>query len=283
MDAAPDILSLPGKLGSALNNLSEIWDQFAGAVNEMAEQRAVCTGTPVRDTQWKGAPRNALDKIRTMDDIFDAAEEIGSQSDKVITSFEASIQEILFTQGWAKDDVEMYVSSGRLPRIVQRLLSLYYELNMHFQKLITQNLDPAHFKEFTLLHVKYHARQLRQIRLYAVRRSHVILRSYTYLRDAKAKRFNDIRLVAEITQKLQDLTRHLTELNVEKPAAKLPKEWACAHCHSELHTGGMAACPMIGFKAKTARQLVKEAANLIPTEPGALERLMTEEKKKEKE
>jgi hypothetical protein len=51
MDTAPDILSLPGKLGSSLNNPSEMWDQFAGAVNEMAEQRAVRTGTQVRDTQ----------------------------------------------------------------------------------------------------------------------------------------------------------------------------------------------------------------------------------------
>jgi hypothetical protein len=104
-----------------------------------------------------------------MDGVFDAAEEIGSQADKVTTSFEASIQEILYTQGWAKDDVELYVSSGLLPRIIQRSMALYYELHLHFQKLIARNPDPTHFKEFTLLHVKYHARQLQQIRLYAAR------------------------------------------------------------------------------------------------------------------
>jgi hypothetical protein len=157
MDVTPDILSLPGELGSAMNDSSEVWDQFAGAVNEISEQRAVRTGTQPRDTKWKVASRNALDKIRTMEDVFDTAEEIGSQSDKVLSSFEASMQEILYSQGWVKDDVDTYVASGLLPRIVQRLLSLYYELYLHFQKLIAHDPEPDHFKEFTLMHVTHHA------------------------------------------------------------------------------------------------------------------------------
>jgi hypothetical protein len=176
MDVMPDILSLPGKLGASTNTSSEIWDQFAGAVSEMAEQRAVRADTQLRDTQRQGATtRNALDKIRTMDDVFDVAEEIGSQSNKVITSFEAGLQEILYAQGWTKDDVDLYVASGLLPRITQRLLSLYYELYLHFQKLIAHNPEPEHFKEFTMLYIEYHAQQLRHIRMYAARRSQMIL------------------------------------------------------------------------------------------------------------
>jgi beta-glucosidase-like glycosyl hydrolase len=220
-----------------------------------------------------------------MDDIFDAAEEIGSQADKVMTSFEAGIQEILYAQGWVKDDVDLYVASGLLPRITQRLLSLYYELYLHFQKLIAHNPEPEHFKEFTMLHVEYHAKQLRHIRLYAVRRSQMLLRSYTYLRDAKAKGFTDIRLIGQVTQKLQDMTKHFTELQtvIERPTSKTPREWACAHCHSELHTGGMAACPLSDFKAKVARRVAKEAAKTIKEDPESLTRLITEEKKKNKE
>jgi hypothetical protein len=78
MDAMPDIVSLPGKLGTAMSNSTEVWDQFAGAVSEIAEQRATRAETQPRDTQWKVSSRNALDKIRTMEDVFDAAEEIGS-------------------------------------------------------------------------------------------------------------------------------------------------------------------------------------------------------------
>jgi hypothetical protein len=253
----------------------------------MAEQRAVRTGTQLRDTQWRGATRNALDKIKTMDDIFDAAEEIGSQSDKVMTSFEASIQEIIYAQGWSKDDVDLYVASGLLPRITQRLLSLYYELYLHFQKLIAHNPEPEHFKMYTMLHVEYHARQLRHIRMYAVRRSQMILRSYTYLLDAKAKGFTDIRLVGQVTQKLQNMTRQLTDIqsHMDSSAPKPSKEWACAHCHDSelLHTGGMAACPLTDFKAKVARRLAKEAVKTIKEDPEVLSRLMSDEKKKEKE
>jgi hypothetical protein len=133
---------------------------------------------------------------------------------------------------WARDAVELYVASGLLPRITQRLLVLYYELYLHFQKLITHNPEPEHFKTFTMLHVEYHAKQLRQIRLYAVQRSQMIIRSYTYLRDAKAKGFTDIRLIGQVTQKLQDLTRQLTDLQsyADCPSPKPSKEWSCAHC-----------------------------------------------------
>jgi hypothetical protein len=115
MDVAPDILSLPGKLGSTTNDSAEVWDQFAGAVSEIAEQRTSRSGAAVRDTQWRVVSRSALDKVKTMEDLFDATDEIGSQSDKVLQSFHASVQEILYSQGWTPDDVNVYLGSGLLP------------------------------------------------------------------------------------------------------------------------------------------------------------------------
>jgi hypothetical protein len=169
IECAPDVLSLPGKLGSASADTAEVWDQFAGAVNEMAEQRATRSGTQPRDTQWRAPARNAMDKIKSIEDVYDAAEELGSQSDKVFQSFESSIQEILYSQGWTRDDVDLYLASGLLPRIIQRTLALYYEMLLHFEKLIVQDPEPEHFQDFTMLHIKHHARQLRQIRMYATR------------------------------------------------------------------------------------------------------------------
>jgi hypothetical protein len=279
MEAVPDVLSLPGKLGSATNDSSEVWDQFAGAVSDIAEQRASRAGVQPRDTQWKVASRNAIDKIKTVEDLYDAADEIGSQSDKVLQSYEASIQEILFTQGWAQADVDLYVSSGLLPRIVQRLLAMYYELYLHFQRMVVQNPDPEHFKTFTMLHIQHHARQLRQIRLYAVRRGTMILRSYTYMRDAKAKGFTDVKLISLITNKLQELTHQLSEARLhDGPATSKTKEWACSHCHSELHGGGPNACTLKDFKTKVARRIAKEAEKKVRDEPDVLTRLMAEEK-----
>jgi hypothetical protein len=113
----------------------------------------------------------------------------------------------------------------------------------------------------------------------------MFLRSYTYLCDAKPKGFTDIRLVGQLTQKLQDVTRLLTDLQTpaERPQPKPSKEWSCAHCHSELHIGGMAACTLTDFKAKVARRIAKEASKTIKEDPDVLTRLIAEEKKKDKE
>jgi hypothetical protein len=215
-----------------------------------------------------------------MEDIFDAADEIGSQSDKVLTRFYSSLQEILYAQGWAKDDVDLYVASGLLPRIAERMLQLCYELYLHFQQLIAHDPDPARFKEFTLLHVTHHARQLRKIRMYATRRSQMILRSYTYLWDAHAKGYMDIKLVGIVTQKLQDMTRAVMEMPATAQELKPPKDSACNHCHSELHKGGMAACPLVDFKAKIARPIARDAGKKVKEEPEIMDRLIAEERAK---
>jgi hypothetical protein len=86
-----------------------------------------------------------------------------------------------------------------------------------------------------------------------------------------------------MTQKLQDMTRLLMEQQSapQTSPTKPAKEWACAHCHSDLHTGGMAACPLSDFKAKIARRLAKDATTKQKDEPGILERLIKEEKAKD--
>jgi hypothetical protein len=102
---------------------------------------------------------------------------------------------------------------------------MYYKLYLHFQRLVVQNPDLDHFHNFTLLHIQYHARQLHQIRLYATRRSYMILRSYTYLLDAKVKGFTDVKLIGLLVMnKLQELTHLISEAQLHDCAGpKKPK------------------------------------------------------------
>jgi hypothetical protein len=86
-EASPDVLSLPGNLGSATNDPAKVMDQFAGAVNDITTQRAARTGVQSRDTQWKIATHNVLDKIKTANDLSEMVEETSSQSDSVYQSF----------------------------------------------------------------------------------------------------------------------------------------------------------------------------------------------------
>jgi hypothetical protein len=59
MEVTPDVLALPGKLGSTSADTAEVWDQFAGAaVNEIAEQRASYSW-------WDATPRYPVEGRRT--------------------------------------------------------------------------------------------------------------------------------------------------------------------------------------------------------------------------
>jgi hypothetical protein len=64
MEVTPDVLALPGKLGSTSTDTAEVWDQFAGAVNEIAEQRATRGGdaTPRYPVEGRRTQRYGQDQ-----------------------------------------------------------------------------------------------------------------------------------------------------------------------------------------------------------------------------
>jgi hypothetical protein len=108
-----------------------------------------------------------------------------------------------------------------------------------------------------------------------------LLRAYTYLRDAKRDGFTDMKLMGTITQKLQEITRTLHD---QGGSARLKlKDWACTHCHSEIHEGGEGSCPLKELKAKPARRIARDAAKRIKDEPDVINRMIQEEKDREKE
>jgi hypothetical protein len=155
-------------------------------------------------------------------------------------------------------------------------MTICYELHIHLQTVAMVN--PETWDDYGKEHVLHHAKQLRQIRMYASRRSQMILQTYAYLRDSRAKGFQDIKLLGALTQKLQEAAFRNLLAPVKPPTA--PKEWNCIHCHSDLHTGGIKECPLKDFKVKVARRLARDAAKQIKSDPDALDKLMEEERAK---
>jgi hypothetical protein len=83
--------------------------------------------------------------------------------------------------------------------------------------------------------------------------------------------------------KLHEMAQAMIEYlaaNLSAPK-KQPKEWACQHCHSDLHTGGPAKCPLKDFSTKVCRRMAKEAERRIKDKPDVLTRLIAEEKARE--
>jgi hypothetical protein len=180
--------SLPGKF--TLNNSvggAQMMDQFAQAVGDMTANQAQQVGSLTRDTQWRMQAWNALDKIKTVDDLNEAAEELSSQTDNVLTNMDSAIKEILFNVGWTAQDANAYCMSGLLPRLMQQSLQTFYELHVHFQKLAIAN--HANWKDVGKEHVVHNALALMRIRRFALTCNQMVLQTCTYLRDAKSKGF----------------------------------------------------------------------------------------------
>ena len=118
-----------------------------------------------------------------------------------------------------------------------------------------------------------HSKKLLYIRKSSRSKKIHILRTYTYLRDANAKSFNDIALNEAMWTKLHELeTKNClmaeamssTQAGKSKSGKdKEEKKEPCPHCKSKaLHqhakvVNTKAACPLKGYKAETAREIVR--------------------------
>ncbi len=139
MEASVDILTLPGKLNASSNAAavegSLMFDQFAEAVGDLNDVSARRVGAATRDTQWKLASKNTMEKIKTIEDCNTAADELSCEAETVLANMDASMKEILYASGWAAQDTDSFCLIGLLPRIIRSTMSLYQELFLVFQRL----------------------------------------------------------------------------------------------------------------------------------------------------
>jgi hypothetical protein len=192
----------------------------------------------------------------------------------VLSNMEACFLEILYRVGWTTADANLWITAGLLPRLIRATMQWWLELHIHLQTI--SNANPEHWDEVVLPHIEYHSKNLARIRKWSLTRSMLVLQSYIYLRDGRAKGYQDIKLLSALTTQLQRLSfsgSH-TKTSTTKPTA----QWSCAHCHSDVHEGGRGACPMKDLKPKVARRIAKEAGRLLKTDPTALERLIEAER-----
>jgi hypothetical protein len=278
-ESAVDVVSLPGKFSAATGSAADgsfIMDQFAEAVGDLTDMSAKRVGSGSRDSQWRLVTRNALDKIKTAEDLDEATDELISQNDNVFSNMEASLQDILFTAGWTVADSEFYCSAGLLPRINKTMMSLWIELHLHFQKL---RVSESYNWEVVSLHIAFFAASLRRIRQFAITRNQMIWQHYTFLRDARAKGWQDLKLIGILTKHLFNtpgISSAMKPSNT-KVTTSGAKEWKCSHCHTDLHEGGAKKCPARDLTTKKARQFATTASKDKETPLATFEKLVGEE------
>jgi hypothetical protein len=190
---------------------------------------------------------------------------------------DAAVKEVLYASGWSAPDTDSFCLTGLLPRIIRASLLYFQELHLFLQRLAVA--QPDQWEEVGKEYLSYHTRALFRIRKCAQTRNQMILQTYTYLRDAKAKSFVDIKLLGALALKWHGHSNSSppkTPSNAKPPPAT--PQWTCSHCHTmDLHDGGACKCPARDLNTSKARRVAKEALKLIKTEPEALERLVAEE------
>jgi hypothetical protein len=220
--------------------------------------------------------RSALEKIKTVEDLNEAAEELSSQTENVLANMDSAIKEILFIVGWTSQDAEAYCMSGLLPELMRQSLQTFYELHVHFQKLAITHY--ANWKDVGKEHVLHHSLALMWIRWFALTRNQIVQQTYAYLRDAKSKGFLDIKLLGALAIKWHSLALQSRANSSGVLTGVTPKPWDCSHCLlNGLHEGGAKKCPAKDLRNKPARRAAKEALKLVKDEPRVFDRIIAEE------
>jgi hypothetical protein len=229
MEAAVDVCSLPGKLAT-----SEIaqWDQMGATLSDLSSQLQRRRNAHPRDTQWRTNNKNALGRIRTLEDLLRGAkDEVGTQRRKVYSNMRSRMLDTLYHAGWEIHEALLYYQIGLLPNVVGLTMEHYYDRTVG-------TTHPETWDTMGSVHANHHAKKLRIIRYNASSRAQMILQNYIYLRDTREKDFSSNSLTGAITTALQEQIHDL-EASMEAPPKQISNpQWARAHCHSDFHDGG---------------------------------------------
>ena len=137
----------------------------------------------------------------------------------VLSNMDACFLETLYNAGWTTADANLWITAGLLPRIIRATMQWWLELHIHLQTI--SNANPEHWDQAVIPHLEYHSRNLAHIRKWSLTRTMLVLQNYTYLRDGRAKGYQDIKLLAALTTHLQQLTFNGNHAN-PRPRGLLP-------------------------------------------------------------
>jgi hypothetical protein len=162
---------------------------------------------------------------------------------------QTAMHEILFHEGWTQEEAEIYCEQGGATRLFSLIFDNFYSLLLHITG-----------KPYKLLEQWDHAKKLRLIWKYALRRSQMIFQNYIYLRNTRSSGYQSTKLIAKLTEELQDavFTEDTTVPPVTGGASRTKPEWACSHYHGDFHAGGPDHCDLVTSKTKDARRMAKD-------------------------
>jgi hypothetical protein len=185
---------------------------------------------------------------------------------------EMAYQQFLLHRNYEIGDIEWYWSTGGIPSLVRQTYDFYYQLLLAILTLGLRN--PLHWETSQAKDVlQFHSKKLGMIRILSQTRRLLVLKTYVYLRDSSAKKFQDESMFERIHERLDDMElRGNPEASDHVPPS--PRQPQCSHCKSrDIHESlslehTKAACPfgeLSPAKARKARAEVLVNRRAEPT------------------
>jgi hypothetical protein len=271
-NAAVDVTSLPGMFsggGSAQNDEVERTTQMAASLLSTA----IGKKAQIHDSLWKTAKRHALNQIRTVDGLFKFVKKVGKAENPAFEQQENALQLFMYHRHYDAEVIDDYVEHGFLSRLTQRTFQNYSSLLSAIRQLAYDH--PKFWGEGPAKSMlTFHSDKLLQVREHALTRQALILQTYIYLRDAKAKSFYHESMTESLWDRLADLSTKAEEEPHAGPGGAKTSKPRCSHCrnpkiHDISNVGPTKSdCPLIGItdwqKSRTAAKAVLDKWDANP-------------------
>jgi len=210
---------------------------------------------------WASPSKNALDKVKTLDDVESYIRRISSVRERLFTGQSQRLGRFLHKRRYLHTEIDDFLDNGLLPLLVRRTFEYYMEL------LATVRLEAYQCVfgwdgSLAKAMVTYHSEKLGEIRAYAADWRDCFLGTYVHLRDAHKKGFFSERMTRALWRQGPLLGGvSPTKLSGEKQAEEFesPTGSRCNHCRRlNIHDGTTKSeCTLSDFSATSARALLK--------------------------
>lgn len=274
-NAAMDVTSLPGMFGSVGG--VQFSDDMQGATEMAATLLSTAIGrkAQIHDSLWKTQKRHALGQVKDVKSLFSFAKSVSDARRPATDQQEHALQVFLRTRRYDEEYTRDYVRTGFLVQLTTASFGFYSELlNTARQLAYDHNAKWEQGPAKAML--DFHAKKLLEIRMFALTRKMLVLRTYTYLRDASKQGFYDNRMNealwrhALLASDPTDSGGDQKESPAAPEKANDPKQ--CSQCKSKrLHQllrvkHQRSSCPFKDSTPREAKTLARRALNILDEE-----------------
>jgi len=210
---------------------------------------------------WASATKNALDKIKGLEDIERVIGKIAGIQERLFAGQEQRLSRFLHRRRYLQSDIDAYLENGLLPLIVLRTFRSYTEL-LSTARLEAYQCTTGWNGSLAKAMIHHHAEKLGDIRAYAADWRDCLLETYVHLRDAEKNKFFSESMTRALWRQGPSSmvsTNAEDEEGQRSTGGSWDTEGRCSHCRRRsVHEGtAKSKCPLKDFTGTAARALVK--------------------------